>query len=227
MQAQMAVASRSLALLAEPLRRRMYLFIRASQTPVSREQAAAHAGIAAKLAAFHLDKLVDCGLLEASYGKPVGTEGRRGRSSKLYRASPQELSVIVPERRYDLLARTLAQAVEERFPGESVEGAARRLARTRGHEVGSRAATSGSPEERLEAVLGRGGFEPWRDDQGVIHMSNCPFESVARSSPGLICGMNRAFVEGLVDGLGLDPSRVQAQPDQNGCCVRVSEDLRA
>ena len=67
-------------MLADDLRRRMYEFIRRADGPVSRDEAAAAVGISRKLAAFHLDKLVDAGLLEARLrpGRP-GCGARAGR----------------------------------------------------------------------------------------------------------------------------------------------------
>ena len=51
--------------LDDDLRRRMYAYCRRAGHSVTRDEAAAHVGISRKLAAFHLDKLVDAGLLWA------------------------------------------------------------------------------------------------------------------------------------------------------------------
>jgi predicted ArsR family transcriptional regulator len=56
-------AIRAVAALDDELRRGMYAFIRKARRPVTREEAAASVGISRKLAAFHLDKLVEVGLL--------------------------------------------------------------------------------------------------------------------------------------------------------------------
>ena len=74
--------------LADPLRRSLYLFVAAQGHEVSRDEAAAGTGISRSVAAFHLDKLVDGGLLEASFRRLGGRTGSgAGRSSKLYRRS--------------------------------------------------------------------------------------------------------------------------------------------
>jgi hypothetical protein len=53
-----------LASLDEPVRRRLYEYVADQDRPVSREEAAAAAGIGRTLAAYHLDKLAGVGLLE-------------------------------------------------------------------------------------------------------------------------------------------------------------------
>src|SRR5262249_40699296 len=83
--------------LDEPTRRRLYLFVRAAGHPVTRDEGSAHAGISRKLAAFHLDRLVDAGLLVPGPG-PRSHERRRGRAPKTYEPSGLELDVSIPPR---------------------------------------------------------------------------------------------------------------------------------
>ena len=81
--------------------------------PVGRDEAAAAAGIGRALAVYHLDKLVESGLLTASYQRPPGRSGPgAGRPAKLYARSGREFAVTVPPREYELAARLLVQAVE-------------------------------------------------------------------------------------------------------------------
>ena len=79
-------AIRAVAALEDELRRGLYAYIRAARHPVTREEAAASAGISRKLAAFHLDKMVDAGLLRASYQSVYQSTGTRkvGRTPKVY-----------------------------------------------------------------------------------------------------------------------------------------------
>ena len=65
----------ALRLLDEPVRRRLYDWVAAQDEPVGREQAASATGISRALATFHLDKLADAGLLEASYRRLTGRVG--------------------------------------------------------------------------------------------------------------------------------------------------------
>ena len=58
--------------LDDPLRRRLYEFVAGRDAPVSRDVAAAAVGIGRTLAAYHLDKLADAGLLQVGYQRPAG-----------------------------------------------------------------------------------------------------------------------------------------------------------
>lgn len=96
--------------LSDELRRQMYAYIRQARRPVSREEAAERAGISRKLAAFHLDKLVEVGLLRAHY-EPIDGIRRVGRAPKLYEPTGAGLHISIPAREHDLLAGILVDAV--------------------------------------------------------------------------------------------------------------------
>ena len=95
--------------LADPIRRRLYLFVCAQPAPVSREQAAAAAEIPLHQAKFHLDKLEAEGLLETDYARLHGRTGPgAGRTSKLYRRAARDFAVSLPDREYQLAGRLMA-----------------------------------------------------------------------------------------------------------------------
>src|SRR5690349_15147573 len=96
-------AIKAVAALDDDLRRGMYQFIRGERRPVSRDEAAAAVGISRKLAAFHLDKLVDAGVLRAHYRSATGIR-RVGRAPKVYEPVDTDLRISIPPRRHDLLA---------------------------------------------------------------------------------------------------------------------------
>src|SRR5580692_11402718 len=109
-----------LSSLDDPVRRRLYDFVTGRREPAGRDEAAAAAGIGRPLAAYHLDKLVELGLLTASYQRPRGRGGPgAGRPAKVYSRSGREFAVTVPPREYELAARLLAQAVESDRGGAS------------------------------------------------------------------------------------------------------------
>src|SRR3954449_6016107 len=95
----------SLGALAEPSRRALYEAVVAAAEPVSREQAAEAVGLPLHSVKFHLDRLVDEGLLEVEFRRLSGRRGPgAGRPAKLYRRARTEISVSLPARRYDLAA---------------------------------------------------------------------------------------------------------------------------
>jgi predicted ArsR family transcriptional regulator len=206
-----------LATLEDPLRRRLYDLVARSSEPVGREQAAAVAGIGRTLAAYHLDKLVEQGLLTASYRRPEGRAGPgAGRPAKLYARAEREVAVSVPPREYELAAGLLADAAEEDETG---------AARERLHEVAERAgrlAGAALPRSRsIEAALRERGYEPFRDEGGVLRARNCPFHNLAAEHRDLVCGMNVAFVKGLLEGLDTTGPEVRLDPHPGRCCVTV------
>jgi predicted ArsR family transcriptional regulator len=199
--------------LAEASRRALYGYVRRQQHPVTREEAASATHMSRALAAFHLDKLVDAGLLRADYQVPPGRPRGRGRAPKVYRATGDGLNVSIPERRYELIAEILADAVAD--DPTHADAAARRHARRRGREFG--AALRGA---ELRDALVRLGFEP--DAGEPIVLRNCPFHAVAARQTNLVCALNHAFLTGLVSGLDLDHIRARLAPRADACCVELT-----
>src|SRR5436305_12511520 len=101
----------ALSALAEPIRRRLYELVVAARRPVGRDEAAAAAGIGCPLAAYHLDRLAERGLLEATYARPAARGGPGGgRPAKLYNRAAGEFVLRAPPRDYRLLAEVLVRA---------------------------------------------------------------------------------------------------------------------
>lgn len=220
----------ALGALEDELRRRLYVFVRSEGRPVSREEAAAAAGISRKLAAFHLDKLVDRGLLTFTYARPPGRGGPgAGRSAKYYEPSDRQIDVTIPERRYDVLGSMLLRALRSQRPGETGEDAARRAAGDAGLEIGraerQRLGIAPPGPERAMAVatqiLEGTGYEPYRDERGGVRLRSCPFHALAEQERPLVCGMNERLIRGIVRGLGNDTVDVVLDPVVGGCCVRL------
>lgn len=207
--------------LAEPIRRALYEYVVAQPWPVGREEAAAAVGLPAHKANFHLDKLVDEGLLEAEFRRLSGRTGPgAGRPAKLYRRSEREWSVSLPPRRYDIVGHILAAGVERsRRDQVPLDDALADVAAAEGASVGSEAQTF-SGRASLGDVLANQGYEP-RTEDDVLVLANCPFDSLAQEHTELICGLNRSFVQGVADGLGCDNVRACLEPEQGQCCVKV------
>jgi len=222
----------SLSSLDDPVRRRLYEVVTRQPGPVSRDEAASAAGIGRALAVYHLDKLVESGLLTASYSRPPGRSGPgAGRPAKLYARSDREFAVTVPPREYEVAARLLVQAVEA-DPSDRSRAALAEAARRLGTELGSSfrpAAAEPGPgrdaaERDVTGVLTQQGYEPGRGGDGFIRLRNCPFHQLAEQHRDVVCGMNLALVEGLVAGLGADGWHPALDPRPGHCCVAIGGD---
>lgn len=219
--------------LQEPVRRSLYHYVVAQAGEVSRDQAAAGVGVQRNLAAFHLDKLVEAGLLEVTFRRLTGRTGPgAGRPAKLYRRSSSEHAVTVPPRHYDLAAELLAAAVEEAgdAPARQALGAvARRHGRSIGQELRSAAGARAGRERRMEVLasaLAGHGYEPRRAGP-VLRLANCPFHALAESHRALVCAMNLSLLEGVIDGMGSDDLTALPDPPEPGqCCVSVTLSTR-
>src|ERR1017187_7883446 len=100
-------------MLADPVRRDLYEYVADAGHEVGRAEAADAARGARTLGAFHLDKLVDAGLLEVAHRRLTGRSGPgAGRPAKVYRVAAREHLASVPPRDYRGLAMLLAEAVE-------------------------------------------------------------------------------------------------------------------
>ena len=213
--------------LAEPARWRLYQFVAASPEPVSREQAAAGVDMALHSVTFHLDRLVDEGLLDVEYRRLTGRTGPgAGRPSKLYRRADRQVSVSLPERRYELAGDLLAAAVERSLrDGTPVGDAVHEVARAAGVDlVEGRGEAEGDPESDLALVsdvLSELAYEP-RVVEGQLCLNNCPFDRLAEAHTELVCGMNLSFVEGVLAGLEIKTLRPRLEPDPERCCVKVA-----
>lgn len=205
----------TLAALTDPVRRQLYEYVSAQDDPVRRDDAADATGISRTLAAYHLDRLVDAGLLTTSYARREGHTGPgAGRPAKLYRRAQDEVSITVPPRTYELLARLLADAVS----GDE-SGGSRSALLTAAEDEGRRAGQE-SDADLLETVRRRG-YEPAVTDDGDIVLRNCPFHQLAQRHLELVCGLNHALLRGLLAGCGQDPDRAVLAPRAGRCCVTI------
>ncbi|TMR95889.1 helix-turn-helix transcriptional regulator [Nonomuraea basaltis] len=203
----------ALALLHDPVRRSLYDAVTAGGGDVGRGEAAEATGVSRTLAGHHLDKLVEAGLLESGF-RPQEKKGPgSGRPAKVYRRARGERSVSLPARDYATLASVLADVVDLLGAEEQAERAARGAgARMAGEHAG----------EPVERVLGERGYEPY-EEGGVLRLRNCPFHVLAEKQPLLVCSINLALCQGLLEGLGDDPARARLDPRPGECCVSLSK----
>jgi predicted ArsR family transcriptional regulator len=219
----------AISLLVDPVRWRLYAYLRSSGTAVGRDEAAKAANISRSLASFHLDRMAEANLLEVEYRRLSGRSGRgAGRPAKLYRVAARHLAVSLPATHYSLAGRILATAIEEKQPHEDGSAAVRRVAARVGAELGGDLHDQGTsrtddPLAVAEWAVRQLGYEP---DHHADHLQlrNCPFDELADSHRELICQMNQALIAGLLPALGT--AGVSAEPIQRrpgvSCCVRIT-----
>ncbi|MFE4631421.1 helix-turn-helix transcriptional regulator [Streptomyces mirabilis] len=213
----------AIAALQDPVRRRLYEYVAAQGREVGRNEAAEAAGVARTLAAHHLDRLAEAGLLESGSRRLTGRSGPgAGRPAKVYTRARAERSVSLPARDYRTAAELLAEAAEQAGLDAELCAAARR----RGEALRGSGAPCGGLEQAVEMLAARG-YEPHLEGvEGatgaaarVVRMRNCPFHAVAERFPPLVCGMNLALLEGLLGTDGPVRARMDARPGD--CCVVV------
>jgi predicted ArsR family transcriptional regulator len=213
----------SIGTLADATRRALYEHVAAQPEPVSRESAANAVGIAPHMARFHLDKLVEAGLLETEFRRLTGRSGPgAGRPSKLYRRVSQIISVSLPERRYDLVGHLLASAIERASDGTALDEAVAEVAHDEGREIAASAPPAGGPDDlgRVAGVLAAQGFEP-REEDGALTLANCPFDSLAREHTELVCSANLALIGGILEGMDCPHLHAHGEPHAGQCCVAI------
>ncbi|MDT4984157.1 MAG: hypothetical protein QOF95_1647 [Pseudonocardiales bacterium] len=225
-----------IAALAEPIRRALYRYISTEPGPVGREQAASAVGVATHVAKFHLDKLEAGGLLDSEYSRPPGRSGPgAGRPAKRYRRSIREVSVSLPERRYDLAGRIMAQAIDAATDSgtplaDALHQAAAEHGRHLGDRVTARLGRRRSPAafgQAINGVLTDYGYEPRAGDDDAVTLTNCPFHALAQEHTELVCGINLDLFSGMLEtceGSGMH-ARLDPAPDR--CCVTLSRDRQA
>jgi predicted ArsR family transcriptional regulator len=218
----------TIASLREPTRRALYEYVERQPTPVSRDQAAEALGLTRPLAAFHLDRLVEAGLLTADYRRLSGRSGPgAGRPAKLYHRSRRQVEISLPRRDHALLAGLLATAMAQGGRDPSAAGPARDFGRSLGSRARRRLRSRVAGGPRLAAcvedVLATIGFEPYRAQTGELRARNCPFDPLSKRFTTVVCGTGQALVGGVIEGVGADHLGVTREERPDRCCVVVEE----
>lgn len=219
----------TVALLEEPARKALYDAVVSSSHPLGRDEAAEVAGVSRALAAFHLDKLVAAGLLEVEFRRLTGRTGPgAGRPSKLYLRGSREIGVSLPDRHYEVPAEILATVIEQ-LAGPAPREAARSVAHDLGHGIGAAARQRCGPRPSrrrlraaLEETLEARGYEPTETLSGEIRFRNCPFHALVEDHRELVCGLNLALAEGILEGLGDRRAIARLDPQPGLCCVAIA-----
>ena len=232
---------RYLEALSEPRRRAIFAAVVAAAGPVTRDDIAATCEVSRDLAAFHLDKLHEAGLLTVDFQRADGVGGPgSGRPPKRYQRADIDVQIQLPPREYELAARILVAAARASSPSGGLPAPIRAAARAEGQRLGrlrrnpspraGAAATVRAARETLTAL----GYQP-TDEPGQIQLTNCPFHALVETDRELVCALNVAFVKGIVTGLesarrdsGSTAPTIEAhlEPGVGRCCVVVAPTAR-
>src|SRR5262249_17280838 len=148
---------------------------------------------------------------------------------KVYEPTDAQIIVSIPERRHELLADLLLDAVLTEGADENAAQAAVRTAEQRGRRMGEAAREETrpgrpGPERGLTAcghLLEEYGYEPVRETPTRLRLRNCPFYPLAAKAPDLVCGMNQALLSGFLEGLQVSGVQAVLAPKPGECCVRL------
>jgi len=208
--------------LNEPVRRALYLYVAARNREVSRDEAARAVETSRTMAGFHLDRLVEEGLLEVTFRRLSGRSGPgAGRPAKLYAPAPERSALEFPPRR---LAQIVGGLVEE-IPAHARAGALRRVGEGYGRGLAKAAGVRGSADlqrglEGVCAGLRALGFPLTLERVGAggatISTPDCPLRPLVRDHPEAVeidHGMWAGLVEQGVRGV----TAANVNCSTNGC----------
>jgi predicted ArsR family transcriptional regulator len=176
---------RALGALRDFTRRDILLRFYSDPRPRSVDDVARAAGIHRSVAFDHLERLVGLGYLEVERRR-----GLPGKPAKIYRLAAGPVQISHPMRRYDLLAETLAGALDVAAITEAGRNFGTGLARPSVTSV----VAALEPMTELGAE-----YEIERTGRIVCH--NCLFAEVCRRAP-TICSFHAGVIEGLTGSTG-------------------------
>jgi predicted ArsR family transcriptional regulator len=211
-----------IAALDHPVSRAAYRLV-VERGWVGRDAAAVALDLSRSVVAFHLDKLVEAGLLDVRYERTSGRTGPgAGRPSKLYGRSGREISISLPPRRYDLAGSVLADAViradAEKIP---VREALAAVARQAGRHAADEVPGASRARDTVIDVLRRHGYEPRKRGRDIA-LLNCPFHALAEQHRDLVCGMNLELLTGVLERVTGSKLTARLAPEPGFCCVRLT-----
>jgi predicted ArsR family transcriptional regulator len=207
----------AVASLGDDKRRQLYQLVASSAGAVGRDDAAEALGLPRSTASFHLDKLVQDGLLAVEFHKAAGKTGPgSGRPAKMYRPAAGEMGVSVPDRNYDLAGELLAAAIERSTTtGEAVADSLRVTSYRKGQELAAGA-------EGLTEFMAGEGYDPRPDGDGGLVLANCPFHRLSDGHPDVVCAMNGSFLRGAAAACGEPEERIAPNSVPGQCCARIT-----
>jgi predicted ArsR family transcriptional regulator len=191
------------AALSSPVRRKLLHTLRAAASACDAHQLADEVGLHFTTVRFHLQVLLRAGLVERHSAPSPGA----GRPRMTYAATLQV------EDAQDLGYRELARRLAARLADDSEERA------RRAEEVGlawaedlvsastSTGHTLDEATQQVTALFHAMGFEPESAADGAVReisIHACPFRSLAREHPEVMCSVHLGLLRGTLGRLGAD-----------------------
>lgn len=213
------------AVLASPTRVQLLDALRANPTPMTVRELAHLQNLHVTTVRFHLDALSDAGLVS----KEVETSPSRGRPSQLYRALPPLGSVTGGASGYERLAQILAKHFahpQDCDPAKIAEAAGRAWAHDDLADMSGSVQSVDDAAIVINTLFAEMGFDPeLESDTGKarIRLHACPFESVARQSPHVVCTLHLGLIRGALarlDAHNID-SRLIPWDTSHTCLVHL------
>ncbi|NES16006.1 MULTISPECIES: metalloregulator ArsR/SmtB family transcription factor [Micromonospora] len=179
-------------------RSRVLEVLRAAGEPVAVHDVAERSGLHRNTARFHLDGLVDAGLVE----REAEDRSVPGRPRIVYRALVSD--VPAGQRNYRLLAEMLTSVVADTLPEPD------RAAVTAGEAWGRYLVDRPAPSQRIDAaeavrrlstVLADAGFAPGPAEGAtspVIPLRHCPFREIAEQHREVVCSLHLGLMRGAL-----------------------------
>lgn len=207
----------ALSVLADPVRKAVYEFVRTRDEPVGRDEAAIALAMPRNTVAFQLDRLAEEGLLAVDFRRLNGKGGPgSGRPSKLYFIAQTEIAASVPHREYPLAADLMAKAIERSSAqNRPVNVVLAEVAREVGSDIGAKAGS-------IKQVLTDHGYRPAERENGSVGLLDCPFHQLSTNYRDTVCTMNLELLTAVVEETRAPYTACFDAPDRDGqCCVRL------
>jgi len=183
--------------------RETLMHARAQEGPVSADDVAEAFGVHRNVARGRLERLVEAGLLGASFERRSGRSGPgAGRPAKVYGIPPETSTLEFPQRHYERLLGHLLEALPEQDREPALEQVGREFAEDLAAAAGL-GPTRGirSSARRACAALGNLGFQAAvveaSNDHVVIETPTCPLRPLVVANPEA-AAIDRGMWTGLV-----------------------------
>ncbi|MFS0780936.1 helix-turn-helix transcriptional regulator [Bacillus sp. 1P06AnD] len=212
--------------LSDPTRYYIYQHITKNHNEVTVQEIADKFNIHPNVARLHLSKLEDINMLTSETKKT----GKGGRPSRLYRLSDEVIQLHFPYRDYQLLSKIAIETMMKL--GEVGKEALYQTGKGFGRELvdeelkrNQMTMNDLSFQDKVQIIRDAAtfaGFYPEfhaNEEEGKIHFQifNCPFKELAAQQMDSVCGMHKAFLQGMFSSVFDSVELVELENMITGC----------